>query len=121
MKKILIVLIFMSFLVNCFAQTTPVNQTPQTTQIVDRLKVIDAGSASLVGGESVIQLENKLSVKDYTVILTPIGDYKELYISVKNEGSFIVKSQNSTDGEFQYVIFLKKSKEILKTNNLKQK
>jgi hypothetical protein len=112
MKRILTILIFMGFFVTCFAQTT---------QTVERLKVIDAGGAKLVGGEAVIQLENELSVNDYTVVLTPMGDYKELFIAAKKERSFIVKSKTSTDAEFQYIVILKKSKEIMKIDDLKQK
>jgi len=98
MKKILTILVFMGFFVTCMAQTT---------QTMERLKLVDAGSAQLAGGEAVIKLANDLAVNDYTVVLTPMGDYKELFIAVKEKNSFIVKSKTSADAEFQYVVILK--------------
>ncbi len=112
MKKIITILVFMGFFVTCLAQTT---------QTMERVRLVDAGSAQLVGGEAVVKLANDLAVNDYTVVLTPLGDYKELYIAVKEKNSFIVKSKSNTDAEFQYVVVLKVKIERQNSEDFKKK
>ncbi|HNW70904.1 MAG TPA: hypothetical protein PKI01_10910 [Bacteroidales bacterium] len=112
MKKILAIMVFMGFFVTCMAQTT---------QTIERVKLVDAGSAQLVGGEAVIKLANDLAVNDYTVVLTPLGDYKELFVAVKEKNSFVVKSKTNSDAEFQYVVVLKVKIERPNNEDLKKK
>jgi hypothetical protein len=112
MKKILTILVFMGFFVAGMAQTT---------QTMERVKLVDAGSAKLVGGEAVIKLANDLAVNDYTVVLTPLGDYKELFIASKEKNSFIIKSKTSADAEFQYVVVLKVKIERPNNEDIKMK
>lgn len=112
MKKILTILVFMSLYVTCMAQT---NQT------MERLKLVDAGTAQLVGGQAVVKLSNDFAVNDYTVVLTPLGDYKELFVAIKEKNSFVVKSKTGADTEFQYVVVLKVKIERPKNEDLKNK
>lgn len=112
MKKILAIMFFMGLFVTCMAQT---NQT------IDRIKLVDAGSGQLVGGEAVIKLAKDFAVNDYTVVLTPLGDYKELFVAVKEKNSFIVKSKTSQDAEFQYVVILKVKIEVPNIEDVKKK
>jgi len=112
MKKILTILVFMGLFVTSMAQTT---------QTLERLKLIDAGSAQLVGGQAVVKLANDFAINDYTVVLTPLGDYKELFVAVKEKNSFIVKSKTSEDAEFQYAVILKVKIERPNSEDLKKK
>jgi len=75
--------------------------------------IIQAGSSKLSNGLCKIDIDkNSPSFEDYFVVITPIGKYTELYVSIKTKESFEVRSQKSLTGNFDYVIYVKRFKPI---------
>ena len=75
--------------------------------------IIQAGSSKLSNGLCKIDIDkNGPSFEDYFVVITPIGNYTELYVSIKTKEFFEVRSQKSLTGNFDYVIYIKRYKPI---------
>lgn len=66
------------------------------------------GSANLDSGKAVIQLPDHFNMvtadSQITVQLTPIGKWIDLYVDAKSPDRIIVKSAESQDGEFDYIV-----------------
>ncbi|MDY0083364.1 MAG: hypothetical protein RBR74_09300 [Ignavibacteriaceae bacterium] len=84
------------------------NISAQTEAPVERIKVLDLGNSKLENGSCVIKLD--YPCENYSVILTPIGDYYNLFVSEKRKTEFIVKCIDCTEAEFDYVLIEKKVK-----------
>lgn len=104
MKKIV-------FIFALFAFCTAVSA--QEAKLVEKIKIIDVGSAILSNGQCTVSLSNEINADSYYVMITPIGTSANLYILKKDNKSFIVKSDDGGNVEFQYFVVEKRKKEIL--------
>lgn len=98
MKKIFIIVLLLSFVFNTYSQ----NQT------IERIKVLKTGTSELVNGKMEIKLDSK--AEQYSVIFTPIGEFAELYLETKDVEKFVVKSKNTQNTKFDYVVIEKRVK-----------
>ena len=105
MKRLLMFVALTFILLDCDAQNTSKSQS------LKYYKLIDAGVAMINNGSVVISLDTKVPANDYFIILTPIGEFNEIYIGEKLDQSFTVKSKTNKQIEFQYVVVLQKTKE----------
>jgi len=110
MKKIFFVLAFFVF---CFALSA------QETKFVEKIKILEVGSALLSNGECAITLDVEIDPETYFVMITPVGNYTEMYIKEKDNKRFVVKSDATSNAEFQYIVIEKRRKEMLNTGNSK--
>jgi hypothetical protein len=75
--------------------------------------LIQAGSSKLSNGWCKIEINKDIpSFEEYYVVITPIGNYNELYVSEKTKESFEVRSSKTLTGNFDYVIYAKCYKPI---------
>lgn len=111
MKKLFIIVLLLSFVLDVYSQT----------QAIERMKVIKTGNSELVNGKMEIKLDSK--IEQYYVIFTPIGEFAELYLERKDPEKFVVKSKNTNNTKFDYVVIEKriKTKKILKNKELNSK
>jgi len=109
MKKMFLVVIvaFLAF-----------NLSAQNNDKIELVKILSAGSAEITNGICTIKMD--ISSDNYYVNITPVGEYSQLYISTKDTNSFTVKSANSQNAKFEYVIIEKKTKYRLSDTETKK-
>lgn len=107
MKKILLTAILLAF-------TAAMSFSQTNTYDAYNLQL--TGNAELVNGAVDIKYTEIPSMTDIYVALTPVGSYMELYVAKKEKGVITVKSNNTQTGKFDYVIFVKKIREVPSTN-----
>lgn len=110
MKKILLLSFFLTL---CFFLSA------QESKYVEKIKILETGTATLSNGECTLTLENETDPASYYVMLTPVGKNSGLYIGKQESNNFVVKSDSETTAEFQYIVIEKRRKEILNTDNTK--
>lgn len=110
MKKILLLSVFF---VMCFALSA------QETKTVEKIRILETGTAVLNNGQCQISLANATDPESYYIILTPVGKPAVLYIAGQESKQFVVKSDSETNAEFQYIVIEKRRKEVLNTDNTK--
>jgi hypothetical protein len=81
------------------------------------IEPIQQGTATMENGKTVIQLNaevvqlltDKSNSSQYTVSITPIYSYSQLYISEKDTTSFTVQQAEASNGpvSFDYIVYLK--------------
>jgi hypothetical protein len=100
MKKLLFILLFLNIVlyINTLAQT------------IEKIKISQTGTSELVNNMSEIKLMPK--TEQYYVILTPLEEYAELYIETKDPDKFVVKSKNTSQTKFDYIVIEKRIKSI---------
>jgi hypothetical protein len=106
MRKIAFISILIFFGLALNAQT---DQTPQRSKTAAKYKIIPVqfGTGTTIMGEYKIILESPIDL-DYTIMLTPHSKPVSLYISDKKQESAIIKTNDKSDIEFDYIIFVKK-------------
>ena len=66
------------------------------------------GSAELVNGEAVIFLPEHFSkvtaAEGLTVVLTPVGEWRQLYVVEKSTSHIVVREATGQDGTFDYLV-----------------
>lgn len=82
------------------------------TATIEKNVIQFSGSAELSNGMVQIKYESNPSNKDIYVNLTPVGAYLELYVEKKEAGVITVKCNNSKTGKFDYIITVKRAREI---------
>lgn len=103
MKKIILTAILLAFTAALsFSQTIT----------YDKNSLYVAGSADLNNGQCEITYTTDPSFIDTYVSLTPVGAYLQLYVEKKEKGVITVKCANSITGKFDYVIIVKKTREV---------
>jgi len=109
MKKIIIVLLLFISFYSAFAQDD---------DTIVRFRIVAAGSSYLENGENVIKLDEKCD--EYSVILTSINEFSNLYIKEKNNRNFIVKSDDDLNAKFDYIVIEKQTKIKLVHDDIKE-
>ena len=110
MKKILLLSVFF---VMCVALSA------QETKYVEKIRILETGTAVLTNGQSQITLADEIDPASYYIILTPVGKPAVLYIASQQSKQFVVKSDSETNAEFQYIVIEKRRKEVLNSDNTK--
>lgn len=78
-------------------------------QTIEKTKIIQVGTEKLNNGIAEVLLENPPSGY-YYVVLTPIEEYAELFVVTLKPDKFIVKSRNTSNTSFNYLVIEKKIK-----------
>ena len=100
MKKLFFLFIFIAASISIIAQDNR----------VESMNVLSYGNSELIDNECIIKLE--ISSDNYYVILTPIGEYSQLYVSKKLNNGFTVKSKDMINCGFDYILIERKIKYI---------
>ncbi len=101
MKKIFLLFVFTLMILVLNAQES---------ESISRTKILAVGMAEL--SDSVCKVQLEIPSDNYYVLLTPIDNYAQLYITGKSNNSFIVKSNSTQNAKFEYVIIERKIKFI---------
>ncbi len=111
MKKIILISILSLFTIIAFSQTKEVS----------RIYIHSVGTEKIIDGKCKISFDKLMRNDKYFVMLTPIDTYDELYITDKKNNSFIVKSKSLSNISFDYIVFLKRTKQILRSQSSDKK
>jgi hypothetical protein len=95
------------FVMPAISQTVVTNEKSKTVQVKDRLISYQMGTATTQNGSYTVLFDAPLEV-DYTVMLTPYDASAELYIAEKTKNQLVIKSKNTGDHTFDFVIFIKR-------------
>ena len=98
MKKLLFLLSFILVSMSMLSQNDN----------IENMSILSCGNSELTNNECVIKL--KTPSENYHVILTPIGEYSQLYVSKKSNNDFTVKSKDMINCSFDYIIIERKIK-----------
>lgn len=96
-KKIFLLIALSAIILPAFSQS----------QSIERYTVLKAGTEQLINGRCEISLSKMTQVDNYYVVVTPLDEFTGLYITDKREGSFIVKSVNTANVRFDFIVVLK--------------
>lgn len=108
MKKILFLLLFLNIGLSVKIQA----------QAIEKIKILKVGTAELVNSRCEINLNSK--VEHYYVILTPIEEFAELYVETKDANKFVVKSKNTLNTRFDFIVIEKQTKYLEVNDNIKK-
>lgn len=76
-------------------------------------ELLKAGNSKLTNGVCKIEIaQNIAPFDDYYVVITPIINFSELFVSTKTKEYFEVKSKNTQNGNFDYLVYVKRHKPI---------
>lgn len=111
MKNIYLIIIISLFSLTSHSQTKEIS----------RIKILSVGNDNILNGSCKITIDNITTDDKYYVILTPLNQYAELYITDKKDNSFTVKSKTNDDIKFDYIIVLKRTKQKIKSLSSEKK
>lgn len=104
MNRILIiaVFIFLPALMNAQEGQTRSYKAPG-----EKVMAFLMGSGQTSGGEFVYTFETK-PMMEYTIVVTPLSENTNLYVSEKTDKGFTVKTKSGMEASFDFVIFVRK-------------
>jgi hypothetical protein len=109
MKKNVLFFALLVLSVIAFAQTG----TSQRSSVSAKEKVVPflMGTGQTTGGVFLFKFDFPIEM-EYSVVLTPLSENTNLYIADKTAEGFSVKTANSGESSFDFIVFIKKKNPI---------
>lgn len=105
--RVFFVIILSITMINGFCQSNP----------IEKFRVQTAGIGQLIDGFCKVNFDKVADTNSYYVILTPIGEYAELFVLNKNQDFFIVKSNIVSNAKFDFILIVKQPNKTLEADS----
>ncbi len=105
MRNFVIASILILYSVVSLAQTAEVKST--SPSIANKIMPFLMGTGQTTGGVFLFKFDFPIEM-EYSVVLTPLAENTNLYIADKTAEGFSVKTANSGESSFDFIVFIKK-------------